>query len=115
MQIIESKIKIEVFRIMCTFVWCVRSHLPTATRFSHSTDTYQTETETKTEREREREGKMAWIKFKKWKSKARDKRVKNNRIKATGKRRESWKDWKRNIGDKNRENLIKSKKYGMRR
>ena len=31
------------------------------------------------------------------------------------KERESWKDWKRNIGDKNRENLMKSKKYGMRR
>ena len=52
MQVIESKIKIEVFRIMGTFVWCVRSYLPTATRFSHSTDTYQRETE----REREREG-----------------------------------------------------------
>ena len=29
---------------------------------------------------------MAWIKFKKWKSKARDKREKNNRMKATGRR-----------------------------
>ena len=31
------------------------------------------------------------------------------------KERESWKDWKKCIGDKSRENLIKSKKYGMRR
>ena len=87
MQVIESKIKIEVFKIMCTFVWCVRSYLPTATRFSHSMDTYHTETETETERE----GKMAWIKFKKWKSKARDKRVKNNRVRATGKRQRDLK------------------------
>ena len=89
MQVIESKIKIEVFKIMCTFVWYVRSHLPTATRFFHSMDTYQTE------REREREGKMAWIKFKKWKSKARDKRVKNNRVRATGKRKRELKRLKK--------------------